>query len=339
MSGIVPNPELSSVSNTLRCNRPRQRRKGFTLIELLVVIAIIAVLVSLLLPAVQQAREAARRSQCKNNLKQLGLALHNYHDTHMKLPAGAMGRINWRVAVLPMLDQAAAYNAFDFNAGRFIGDADTTTNTVNHPILEKLIVPGFICPSSPLDARFNPGGWNTQRYQAHQYAAVGGSRLEGAGDCLSFYGVMCGNGAMMTNVNKGFKDLTDGTSNVIVVAEQSNSVRWTGSPSWEFVNNRTQGITGMRGGWYGPENNDGPTSQYGTYPGTGAIIAGPNAPCGDFFECGVAYSNSNHYASAHTGGIHVLMGDGSVHFVNDNVDLVTFKRLGIRDDGVPASIQ
>jgi prepilin-type N-terminal cleavage/methylation domain-containing protein len=97
------------------------RRRGFTLIELLVVIAIIAVLIALLLPAVQQAREAARRSQCKNNMKQLGLAMHNYHDTLTVFPMGVLtdDRPNWRVFLLPYLDQAPLYNTLQINAGGF----------------------------------------------------------------------------------------------------------------------------------------------------------------------------------------------------------------------------
>src|SRR4051812_34956396 len=110
----------------------RVRRRGFTLIELLVVIAIIAVLIALLLPAVQQAREAARRTQCKNNLKQIGLALHNYHDTYDQFPLGVLNKLNWRVSVLPMLDQAPAYNQLSFVTGTFDGNV----TDVNTPILK-----------------------------------------------------------------------------------------------------------------------------------------------------------------------------------------------------------
>ena len=95
-----------------------KRNRGFTLIELLVVIAIIAVLIALLLPAVQQAREAARRSQCKNNMKQLGLALHNYHDAANKFPIGtrfSMSAPNWRVGLLPYLDQAPLFHSVKCN--------------------------------------------------------------------------------------------------------------------------------------------------------------------------------------------------------------------------------
>src|SRR6056297_1446776 len=96
-------------------SKMQRPKRGFTLIELLVVIAIIAILVALLLPAVQQAREAARRSSCKNNLKQLGLAMHNYHDVHDCFPLGMVHRINWRVSILPYLEQSTIFNQLDFN--------------------------------------------------------------------------------------------------------------------------------------------------------------------------------------------------------------------------------
>ncbi|HBL46986.1 MAG TPA: prepilin-type cleavage/methylation domain-containing protein, partial [Planctomycetaceae bacterium] len=108
----------------------KMNRRGFTLIELLVVIAIIAILIALLLPAVQQAREAARRSTCKNNMKQMGLALHNYHDIYSSFPIGAQSNYtkpNWRIAILPQMDQAPAFNQLNFN-GYFYGTF--TNNTV-----------------------------------------------------------------------------------------------------------------------------------------------------------------------------------------------------------------
>ncbi|MBX3440998.1 MAG: DUF1559 domain-containing protein [Planctomyces sp.] len=312
----------------------RTRHRGFTLIELLVVIAIIAILVALLLPAVQQAREAARRTQCKNNVKQLGLALHNYHDVYGKLPLGVLYRHNWRVAILPMLDQGPAYNSLDFVTSSFMGN-ETNANT---PILRGWSVPAFVCPSSPLETNPNYGGWNPNRYQGHHYAAVGGAFNAGVGNCLSFYGVMCDNGPLMINKILGLKDITDGTSNVMLVAEQSNKVLWTGSPSWEFEGNKSQGPSGFRGGWHGSNDLAIGTAQYGQAAGMSTVIYNPNAPCGDFFQCGVVYSNSTNLASAHTGGIHVLMGDGSVRFISDSIDLLTFKRIAMRADGATVSL-
>jgi prepilin-type N-terminal cleavage/methylation domain-containing protein len=313
----------------------RVRRRGFTLIELLVVIAIIAVLIALLLPAVQQAREAARRTQCKNNMKQLGLALHNYHDVYDQLPLGSLNKHNWRTAVLPMLDQAAAYSQLSFTTGAFDGDV----TDVNTPILKGWKVAAFVCPSSPLETNPNYGGWNPNRYQGHHYAAVGGAYNTAYGACRVQYGIMCDNGPMEINVKHRLADITDGSSNVMLVAEQSNKVKYTATISWEFADGKTQGVGGMKGGWGGPQNTTNSTNQpSSTVPGISPVVYGPNAACGDKFGCGLVYCASNNFASAHTGGIHAMMGDGSVKFISDNIDLTVFKYAAMRSDGNPISL-
>jgi len=139
------------------------QKRGFTLIELLVVIAIIAILIALLLPAVQQAREAARRSQCKNNMKQIGLALHNYHGTHRIFPSIRMldlkqyagsctagwqrpGGFSWRVMLLPFLDQGTIYNQINWD-DHLIGTSCGGTNSF--AVADKTVLPAFLCPSDP----------------------------------------------------------------------------------------------------------------------------------------------------------------------------------------------
>ena len=312
------------------------RRRGFTLIELLVVIAIIAVLIALLLPAVQQAREAARRTQCKNNLKQIGLAMHNYHDSHNQFPVGSLYNHNWRVSVLPMMDQAAAYNKLSFENGGFSGG----TTDVNTPVLKGWKLAAFVCPSSPLQPNQNLFGWNPNNYQVHHYAAVGGAYNTPYGNCLNWYGVMCDNGPLEVNVKHGLSDITDGSSNVMIVAEQSNKVAWSGSPDWNFPDGKTQGPSGFGGGWGGPGDVESSTNEYNSgVSGMSVVQSGPNASCGDFFACAVVYIASNNLASAHTGGIHVLMGDGAVRFVSDNIDLTLFKFLAMRADNNPANLE
>ena len=152
--------------------RPRRRFAAFTLIELLVVIAIIAVLIALLLPAVQQAREAARRTQCKNNLKQLGLAIHNYHDVHARFPLNRtyrsdiwagntnttnqpFGSVGWLVMCLPYIDQAAAYNSINWNDrsgpgfGVIGGTQPISAGGPTNVQIAMKILPGLLCPSNP----------------------------------------------------------------------------------------------------------------------------------------------------------------------------------------------
>jgi hypothetical protein len=236
-----------------------------------------------------------------------------------------------------MIDQAPLYNKLDFVSSGFRGDANPPDN--NTPILSNYAVPAFTCPSSPLETNPNYGGWNPNRYQGHHYATIGGARMPDPGDhCLSYYGVMCDNGPLQINKAMKFKDVTDGLSNVILIGEQSNKVKWIGAPSWEFENNQSQGPSGFHGGWHGGEDLAVGTAQYGQAGGMATIVYGPNAACGDFFECGVVYSNSTNLASAHTGGIHALLGDGSVKFVSDSIDLPTFKMLGMRADGGVTSI-
>ncbi|NQV25774.1 MAG: DUF1559 domain-containing protein [Rhodopirellula sp.] len=154
--------------------KPQRLRKGFTLIELLVVIAIIAILVALLLPAVQQAREAARRSQCKNNLKQIGVALHNYHDVFSCLPNGTVASAvggwgtSWWVRILPYTDQPALFEQMDFNGAHpgwthntgAEGGFPTSAGYRNGQAASRNPISFMMCPSSPLPKLHDTGGGN-----------------------------------------------------------------------------------------------------------------------------------------------------------------------------------
>lgn len=308
--------------------RPSTSR-GFTLVELLVVIAIIGVLIALLLPAVQAAREAGRRSQCSNNLKQLGLAMQNYHDVNNKFPIGVNYQHNWRVDVLPYMEQSNVYDKLDFS-----GASDFSANTVdaNTPILRELVIDAYVCPSSDLDPLMNPG-WNTQKYQYHHYMGIGGAVGTSNGSCIQFYGQSCDNGPLLHNQKTGFKDLTDGSSNTIIIGEQSALVDYTGSPTSSFPNGKTQGLGGYRGGWHGPGNYNKAPSQTGITSGVVPVKYGPNSDCGSGFDCGYVYINSTILASNHPTGILAASADGSVAFVSDTINLVTFKNMAMRNDG------
>ena len=209
-----------------------RKKSGFTLIELLVVIAIIAILIALLLPAVQQAREAARRSQCKNNLKQLGLALHNYHDVHKQFPPACIytgtgadagqpnfdssryadGRSDgwgatWVVLTLPFFDQAPAYNRMDFN--------QNARASVNEAITSKPMT-ALLCPSQPGGSRNLTQ--DSSNFAKGHYAINGGTHYLMA-EANATSGNYRGLSSIAGQWGARFRDITDGTSNAIALSE------------------------------------------------------------------------------------------------------------------------
>lgn len=326
----------------------RVSRRGFTLIELLVVIAIIAILIALLLPAVQQAREAARRSTCKNNMKQIGLALHNYHDASTTFPLANSwnGKPNWRIALLPYLDQAPLYNQLGTSGGSFWAHAGFAGNTV----LYSVTLPVYICPSSrfgarnPTDLTLSDDSSGTQVSMVVDYVGISGATPDPAGrtTTCSPDGVMCSGGNMC---NSGMlvpfqslkvRDCTDGTSNTIIVAEQSGEV------------NGAERSANSLGPWGGMANVSGPTvwgagtplSSLPTgncwYPGgITSVRYSPNAfrLSGAPGFANSAFSGNTVLNSFHTGGIHALLADGSVRFISDNMSFTTLSQLCVRDDG------
>ena len=179
-----------------------KQRRGFTLIELLVVIAIIAVLIALLLPAVQQAREAARRSQCKNNLKQIGLALHNYHDTHRIFPIGNLSLRGFTAQdyILPYIDQAPLYNQFNFSITDWCFNIGAGT-------LYATKIPAYGCPSDPLSLSVYGGN----QYLEGSYFGVIGTTDSNQNGML--YSSLSGTPTRM-------RDVTDGTSNTLLLGER-----------------------------------------------------------------------------------------------------------------------
>ena len=323
---------------------PLSKRRAFTLIELLVVIAIIAILIALLLPAVQQAREAARRTQCKNNLKQIGLALHNYHDTYSRFPcpfgitgynAGGgerWGHSQW-VALLPYMEQGNIYSQWNFNA------ADEGWNG-NQTLVANAVLPVIKCPSSPLDGKSpNIAGAQLSHYFGISGAVPRGQFVDWTG--INDQGTnnpsvaeqawgYTSNRGMMVFGGKNMSKCTDGTSNTIIEAEISNYVfDTTGNvkddrrPSrrWSWA---MGGLSGWRD--WAPQISNvciryAPNSK--VLGANGLVWSGWDDASGS--NCPLN--------SAHTGGVQVALCDGSVRFISDNIDMTTLALLAVRDDG------
>jgi len=315
-----------------------RKRRGFTLIELLVVIAIIAILIALLLPAVQQAREAARRSDCKNRLKQIGLALHNYHETHRAFPPGsilstsscppsssARRGATWTVMILPFLDESPRYNQFDFE-GTFAGIANETSNDNE----SEQIRPNsqYQCPSDPNAASAEP---NTN-YRGVQGGGTEAQALCTAGSASNrrlFYN----NGILHMNSNVKMRDVVDGTSNTFMVGES----RW-----WFAVGQNTPYGTYFT--WASSTRNAGGSSHVNVVAGAVDPI---NSPLVDYFPnqgpytdhpAGIGAVVGTHtrcFGSWHQGGAHFVLADGSVHFLSENIDLATYRQIAQRADSLP----
>ncbi len=296
-----------------------QRRRGFTLIELLVVIAIIAILIALLLPAVQQAREAARRTQCRNNLHQLGLALHNYHDVMDCFPfgqGGSGGKYSAISMLLPYFDQGPLYNQIDFNIDAMAA-GNQTARQVEIPMLK--------CPSD----------------FANQQPQTGGA--------LSYCGNK-GSDIVFTSSNNGlfyrdsvirFRDLTDGTSTTAAFAERllgdgnnggvspdSDTFRSTMNPSTQdeaiqlcdaidITNLANQFPTHMGAPWIHGQH----TYQHVNTPNSRS--------CG--FQVPPVGKATMSCSSRHEGGVHILLCDGGARFVSENIDLQTWRAVGSRN--------
>ena len=302
------------------------RKRGFTLIELLVVIAIIAILIALLLPAVQQAREAARRTQCKNNLKQLGLAMHNYHDTVNVFPWGFDERETlWSAMILPQIEQANLYSTLVWQEGT-IGN----WNHAGGPNTKACatVVEGFRCPSMPLGPRDNesiPGRVPVS------YRACAGSMISSddastrpAGfNTPAFLTLEPNNldGMFFGCSNIRMRDITDGTSNTIMIGESRTSEYVKDGQQmdyWAFGAPQTGGwvLNGISGTEYSE--------------GLGSCVVKPNANL-DLTMHGVLMEMS--FGSYHVGGAQYTLADGSVKFISENIDLGVYRALGTRGGG------
>ncbi len=312
----------------------KKRQSGFTLIELLVVIAIIAILIALLLPAVQQAREAARRSQCKNNLKQIGLGLANYHDNYKVFPGGdpltATGWVHsmW-VGMLPYMEQDSMYKKWRFNAT----DEGWVCTGFNLPVVQGVSLPWLLCPSSPLDTFINPCGpvMNPQYFPISGAASRpnwnDGVNYLPASGCggNAFYS---DRGMIPSNRWKGIKDCKDGTSNTIIVGELSVLVKDPTGNLGEIRPGNDWGWTmGTNSGWNGTWMLQRLVTRYS--PNSSSRTLGGSEP-----GCAHARYNSP-MSSAHSGGVHTAMTDGTVRFINNTVNMDTLTYLSVRDDARP----
>ena len=356
--------------------RLRRHKTGVTLIELLVVIAIIAILVALLLPAVQQAREAARRSQCQNNLKQIGLALQNYHDQHKVFPPGQVASLfvnggsaatlqyanpleptqgttnysvgsgtpgtqgtSWMLFLLPQIDQAPIYNVWNFNFNvLYNGSVPTILNSGGVPVsifAAQTDIPGFYCPSRRTTMDVNK---NLNVFRVNPNWTLGGNDYGGCvGSGVPFNDVARATyylspaqlanigplgmnpptplhaGVFGVNSNTNIRDVSDGTSNVIIAGEVARLNAFPGT----VVNNisNTNNILQSSDGWcWG-----GPATMFSTRLGINK---------GFHFDAP---------ASNHAGGAQFVFVDGSVHNISQNVNQIVFANLGNISNGVPVS--
>jgi prepilin-type N-terminal cleavage/methylation domain-containing protein/prepilin-type processing-associated H-X9-DG protein len=329
------------------------RRQAFTLIELLVVIAIIAILIGLLLPAVQKVREAAARMKCQNHLKQIGLALHNHHDSRGVLPPGATADkapwrnggtqdddwgSSWMVHLLPYAEQDNIYRQWQFYGQSGWNNANDNALIKGNP------VPIYRCPSSALPEinpymTTRPGSGGVGSFYT-SYVAIGGSAIDTGvlawGNSLySTQGVMFGNSKVKLT------DITDGTSNTMMVGEQSNHLR-DAQNKVILGNNYGGGAVSVTcqgpDGWIQGCVINVPTSGVGNTDVVYNVEVvryqinqiGMQLNVGG---CGDNVGNNIPLSSGHTGGCNLLFADGSVRFWSSTADLQTLSYAACRNDG------
>ncbi|NLX99342.1 MAG: DUF1559 domain-containing protein [Rhodopirellula sp.] len=328
------------------CSR---NRSGFTLVELLVVIAIIGILIALLLPAVQAAREAARRSQCTNNMKQIGLAVHNYHDTYNKLPASQRSSgddnpsraVSGHVGLLPYLEAGTVYDKFNFFTGlTWLGG--TYTGDPAHYQAVTANIATFRCPSSSHADTLNyNGNCGSGAYPAlncmaiAEYEPIMGSDARSScqgpwSNPASLYNYWSVCGCHIRNGSLGFRDVKDGTSNTMSFGEYSDATEGQG---WSPDRSHRD----LSHPWSMGYCTAASTAQH-SYGGK-TIAFPPNSKAYYAYSWSQPATWSTISAAAlksgHPGGINVLLCDGSVRFLSETINLVTYKNLADRADGNP----
>jgi len=327
----------------------RGNRLGFTLIELLVVIAIIAILIGLLLPAVQKVREAAARMSCSNNLKQLGIALHSYHDANDRMPPGGAADqppfgtgggnwgSSWKVYILPYIEQGNLHSRWQFQ-----GYSSGWQNANNLNLVNNVTIKTYRCPSSTLPL-FHPNSTTnvtTSLQMFTSYVGVSGTTLDNPqtaanGCCNGSGNINGGSGVLHNNGKVTMVSISDGTSNTILVGEQSDHLRdannqpiipGTGALTSQGPHGWTMGaesaaVGGSDGGrqfnivttrWSINQRGLGNSAANGTNDNSGSNIP---------------------FSSSHTGGAQMLMADGSVRFMTASTPLLTLQQMSTRAGG------
>ncbi len=308
----------------------RTLRQGFTLVELLVVIAIIGILIALLLPAVQSAREAARRMQCCNQLKQIGLALHNYHSTHSVFPPGGITELPestcllagssgsdagapWSVLILPYLEEMSRYKEYDFSKSFATMFWLQESSSAGNRDVQFKPNSKFQCPSDP-----NSG---SEFCNTNYYACQGGGTTPLCSAKASSDRAFFQNGIFHNNSHVKIARVTDGTSNVFLVGETKYCPHELGHAQGAYAS----WDSALR---VHSEDYAFPSGLCATMNAINSSQANP----AQTFTAGVATTT---FGSNHPGGCHFCMADGSVHFVPEVIDINLYRSLGIRNDGLP----